>query len=125
MSKIRIPTKGYQLINKLREFYGHDEISIELLATQEEKLREAIAAQGLKELPEIASIVKQAKDIVDGINKVLTDQIELPDGDRKAIMGERDAHQFYIDRFDPIEAVARQKSIEDFLQTKWDAVKDK
>lgn len=122
MPKIQ-KTKGYALINELKEYYINDPISVRMLDDKEDELRALIDAKGVKQLEEIRRIVKEAKNIVEAIKTILVDQKELSERERAALIGEKEAHEFYIDRLGEEDVTVKQKLIEDYLQRKVDEIR--
>lgn len=117
-----LKTKAFTLLEKLRNYYMSDEPSMRLMDAKEEELRKAIQANGVQDLPEILLIVKEAELEVDAINQLILNDKKLTEIERRALMAERDVHEFYLDRFSHTKAKATIKAVEDFLQSHADRI---
>lgn len=115
MSKVH-KTKAISYIQKLREYYLDDAPSQRLLDEKEEELRKLLSTAELKELPGIKALVKDAKENVEAINALLLNDKDLTEKERRALMGERDAHDFYISRLSSEETDTKIKALEVFLE---------
>ena len=111
------------LISKLREYYIDDEPSQRLLDEKEEELRNALAAKQVQDMPAIQALIKSAQENVEAINVILQNDKELKSDERRALMGERDAHEFYIDRLNAEESDKKVKALEEYLEKKVEKIK--
>ncbi len=87
-------------LKELREYYYNEDYSLKYLDSVEKNIRRLVAQEGLMESPSVQAIVEDAKKRIGTINQLITFDEDLTMEDRKKLMAERKAHQFYLDRFE-------------------------
>lgn len=102
-------------LHKLREYYGSDFESVQLLDAIQPLL--SMQAQFIKvsKNPAVQLLVERGEKAQKAINMILLHKEDLSEIDRKVFMHERKVHQFYIDLLSGESLEKKIKSKKDFI----------
>lgn len=112
-------SQGFSHIQTLRSAYltnsSLDPEDLPFFDKQEQELRLAIEQAQISEIPVVKEMIKESEEIILTIDQTLRYKVDLSEKERAALMGERDAHEFYLGRLSAERALATRKAIEDAL----------
>lgn len=119
----KTPRTGlYMKLQKLRSYYIDDPISVRLLDDKELELRAALDEETIREFPAMITALKSGEEQINTINALLTNDKGMTDVERNRLIGERDAHEFWLERFQSRKASEIKDNLERFLDEKLKAI---
>lgn len=109
-------------IKQLRNYYYDDIGSLKVVEAFEKKARTLILKDKLMENQSVILIVDEARKRVDTINILLQNDKTMTQENRIKLFAEKEAHQFYLDRFDNKEIEKRFEALEGALNRELDRI---
>lgn len=112
-------------LKQLREYYYDEGYSLKWIDATEKNIRRLVAQEGLADMPSVAAIIEDAKKRISTINQIISFDEDLTMEDRKKLIAERKAHQFYLNRFEGRDIDKQFELVHKILDEEIERIKEK